>query len=89
MPPEDDPRLNPRNRCIHVGFLSIALIPLRAGEEILGLLHLADRRKDRFTPESIRFFEGLGASIGVALRSKRAEGGLRGKGGESVRGRRG
>ena len=73
LPPEDDPRLNPRNRCIHVGFLSIALIPLRAGDEILGLLHLADRRTDRFTPESIRFFEGIGASIGVALLGKRAE----------------
>jgi PAS domain S-box-containing protein len=73
VPPEQDPRLHPRNRCIHVGFQSIALIPLRAGEEILGLLHLADRRKDRFTDESIRFFEGLGASIGVALLSKRAQ----------------
>ncbi len=77
VPPEDDPRLNPRNRCIHVGFLSIALIPLRAGDEILGLLHLADRRTDRFTPESIRFFEGIGASIGVALLGKRAEEALR------------
>jgi diguanylate cyclase (GGDEF)-like protein/PAS domain S-box-containing protein len=77
VPPEDDPRLHPRNRCIHVGFLSIALVPLRAGQEILGLLHLADRRKDRFTPESIRFFEGLGASIGVALLGKRAEEALR------------
>ena len=72
-PPEEDPRLHPRNRCIHVGFLSIALVPLRAGAEILGLLHLADRRKDRFTPESIRFLEGLGASIGVALAQKRMQ----------------
>ena len=77
VPPEDDPRLNPRNRCIHVGFRSLALVPLRAGDEILGLLHLADRRPDRFTPESVSFFEGLGASIGVALSRKRAEQALR------------
>ena len=77
VPPEKDPRLHPRNRCIHVGFQSIALTPLRAGEEILGLLHLADRRTDRFTPESIAFFEGLGASIGVALLNKRAEAEIR------------
>jgi PAS domain S-box-containing protein len=75
--PEDDPRLNPRNRCIHVGFRSIALIPLRAGEKILGLLHLGDRRTDRFTAESIGFFEGLGASIGAALAQKRVQEALR------------
>jgi PAS domain S-box-containing protein/putative nucleotidyltransferase with HDIG domain len=73
LPPEEDPRLHPRNRCIHVGFQSIALVPLRAGNEIVGLLHLADRRKDRFTAESIRFFEGVGASIGVALLHRQAE----------------
>jgi PAS domain S-box-containing protein len=77
IPEADDPRLHPRNRCIHVGFRSLALVPLRAGDEILGLLHLADRRTDRFTPESIAFFEGLGASIGVALREKRAQDALR------------
>ena len=76
-PPEEDPRLHPRNRCIHVGFLSIALVPLRAGAEILGLLHLADHRKDRFTPESIRSFEGIAAGIGVALLRKQAEEALR------------
>lgn len=72
-PPEEDPRLHPRNRCIHVGFRSLALVPLRTGEEILGLLHLADRGTGRFTPESVAFFEGLGASIGVALLHKQAE----------------
>jgi len=77
VPPEDDPRLHPRNRCIHVGFLSIALVPLRDGQEILGLLHFADRRTDRFTPESIRFLEGLGASIGGALAQKRVQEELR------------
>ena len=73
LPPGEDPRLHPRNRCIHVGFQSIALVPVRAGEEILGLLHLAARRKDRFTAESMLFFEGVGVSIGVALVRKRAE----------------
>ena len=73
VPPDADPRLHPRNRCIHVGFLSLALIPIRSGGEILGLLHLADRHQDRFSPENIRFFEGIGLSIGGALARKQAE----------------
>ena len=73
VPPELDFRVHPRNRCIHVGFLSLALIPLRAGPEILGLLHLADRTPDRFTAESVRFFEGIGASIGMAIQRRKAE----------------
>jgi len=73
VPASEDPRLRPRNTCVHVGFRSITLVPLRGGGEILGLLHLADHRVDRFTPEAIRFLEGLGASIGVALLHKRAQ----------------
>jgi signal transduction histidine kinase len=73
VPPDADPRLHPRNRCIHVGFLSLALIPVRAGGEVIGLLHLADSHPDRFTPEAIRLFEGIGISIGVALSRKQAE----------------
>jgi PAS domain S-box-containing protein len=69
----DDPRLRPRDRCVHEGFLSVALIPIRAGERMIGLLHLNDRRKDRFTPETIRFFEGLTATLGIAVERKRAE----------------
>ncbi|MBI5805368.1 PAS domain S-box protein [candidate division TA06 bacterium] len=73
VPPDADPRLNPRNRCIHVGFLSLALIPIRTGAETIGLLHLADRHPGRFTPEGIRLFEGIGVSIGVALARKQGE----------------
>jgi len=77
VPPEDDPRRHPRNRCIHAGFRSLALVPLRAGDEILGLLHLGDSHTDRLPLEWIPFFEGLGASIGVALHAKQAEDALR------------
>ncbi|MCE5263441.1 MAG: response regulator [Deltaproteobacteria bacterium] len=64
---DQEPRLNPRNRCIHEGFRSVALIPIRASRQIVGLLQLNDRDKDCFTPDMIRFFEGLGSSIGIAL----------------------
>ena len=70
---QNDPRIQPRNRCIHEGFLSVALIPVRADQQMIGLLHLNDRRKDRFTLEMIHFFEGLAASFGIAVRRKQAE----------------
>ncbi len=76
LAPEADPRTNPRNRCIHAGYQSVALIPLRSDDEVLGLLQLNDRREGQFTPELIRFFEGLATSIGIALKRKRAEEGL-------------
>ena len=73
VPTDEDPRVRPRNHCTREGYRSIAAVPLRGGDEILGLLHLADHRAGRFTPEAVRFFEGLGASIGVALLHKRAQ----------------
>jgi hypothetical protein len=73
LPADQDPRLHPRNNCIHKGYLSVALIPIRANKEIVGLLQLNDRKKDCFTLEMIHFFEGIAASIGVALMRKQAE----------------
>ncbi|MFA5374824.1 MAG: PAS domain S-box protein [Dehalococcoidia bacterium] len=71
--PEQDTRLHPRNRCIQEGFQSVAIIPIRSGKEIVGLLQLNDRRKGCFTPEMMQFFEGIAVSIGVALARRRAE----------------
>ena len=61
-----------RNRCNGEGYESVALIPLRYENEIIGLLQLNDTRKDMFTSELVVFFEGLGAGIGVAIARKRA-----------------
>jgi hypothetical protein len=65
---------HPRGNCVRQGYLSIAMIPIRARGKIVGLLQLNDRRKNRFTLSTIRFFEGIGASIGVALVRKQEEG---------------
>ncbi|VFQ43052.1 response regulator [Desulfoluna butyratoxydans] len=67
----------PRNLCSVQGFQSVALIPLKADEQILGLLHLGDSRPGCFNREMIHFFEGLGTSIGIALAKNRVEGALR------------
>jgi PAS domain S-box-containing protein len=73
LPADQDPRLHPRNRCIHEGFRSVALIPIRANQEIIGVLQLNDRKVDSFTLDMIHFFEGISSSIGVALARKHAD----------------
>lgn len=77
LPADQDPRLHPRNRCIHEGFQSVALIPIRIDNEIIGLLQLNDRRKGCFTLEMVQFFEGLASSFGVALQRLKEERALR------------
>jgi signal transduction histidine kinase/PAS domain-containing protein len=66
-----------RNRCENFGYKSIGLIPLRSGEQIVGILQLNDQRENVFSPEVISFFEGLGANIGIALMRNKAENELR------------
>ena len=65
------------NRCSRDGDESIALIPLRAGADIIGLIQLCDHRKGLFTRETIEFLEGLSASIGIAVARRRAVEALR------------
>ncbi|MHC4583858.1 MAG: histidine kinase, partial [Planctomycetota bacterium] len=71
--PQEDLQVPTRNRCNEAGYESVALIPLRSGDEIVGLLQLNDTRKERFTSEMVRFFEEIGASIGIGLARIRAE----------------
>jgi PAS domain S-box-containing protein len=62
-----------RNRCNSSGYESVALIPLRSGSEIIGLLQLNDHRTDIFNDSIIPFFERLGSSIGMAIMRNKAE----------------
>jgi PAS domain S-box-containing protein/putative nucleotidyltransferase with HDIG domain len=69
---EEERQVRTRNRCNSEGYESVALIPLRSGEEIIGLLQLNDSRQNLFTLGMIRFLEGIGASIGVAVARRRS-----------------
>ena len=66
-----------RGRCGADGYESIALIPLKAGEERLGLLQLNDKCAGRFTLEKILLWEDLANHLAVALTKFRAEETLR------------
>ena len=78
LPPDQDPRLHPRNLCAYEGYASMALVPIRDTSGIVGLLHLNDRRKGRFSAETVELLEGIAAHIGAALLRKQAEQQLRG-----------
>lgn len=56
-----------RNYCNQAGYESVALIPLRSGQEMIGLLQLNDKRRGQLSLDFIQFMEEVGASIGIAL----------------------
>ena len=79
---ETDRQSRTRNRCNGEGYESVALIPLHAGQERLGLLQLNDRRKGLFSAgshravgEACRLF---GRGPGEVPLGRRAEKGARG-----------
>ena len=65
------------NRCNGAGYESVALIPLRAGDERLGIVQLNDPGKGRFTPEAIALWERLAGYLAVAIAKAQAEEALR------------
>ncbi len=73
LPENQDPRIHPRNVCIHQGYASLALVPLRANRRIIGLLQLNGRRKGQFTLEVIELLEAIAAGIGEVLLRRRTE----------------
>jgi putative nucleotidyltransferase with HDIG domain len=71
--PDKDRPPGGRTRCRMEGYQSVALIPLKAEDNTVGLLHLCDQNQGRFTEDFIQFIEGIGQSIGAILARKKAE----------------
>ncbi|MEI6211458.1 MAG: PAS domain-containing protein [bacterium] len=77
LPAEKDFRLQPRNRCVHQGYASFALVPIRNMERIVGLLQFNDRRKGCFTAGTMEILENIASHIGAALMRQETEASLR------------
>ena len=77
LPPDQDPRFNPRNQCMHQGYASLALVPIRNKDSIIGLIQFNDHRKNCFSLAAIEQFESIAANIGEALLRMKAEDALR------------
>jgi CheY-like chemotaxis protein len=73
---EADRLARTRNTCNTEGYESVALIPIRMGYEVFGLIQLNDTAPGRFDLETIRFLESLGKMIGVVLARVYASAGL-------------
>ncbi len=56
-----------RQRCHLEGYRTAALVPIKSGDAIIGLLQLADPRPNKLGEADIAFLEQLGHSIGVAV----------------------
>ncbi len=64
---EEDRQATTRNLCNSEGYESVALIPVRAANETIGLLQFNDMRENMFDLELIQFYESVAASIGIAF----------------------
>ena len=63
-----------RGNCIKKGFLSIAVVPVRYQDEVLGAIHLADFKKDMLLLPKIQFIEStIAPLIGEAIQRFNAE----------------
>jgi len=74
---DNDDRLNTRKQCSLHGYESVALIPIRGNDKIVGLIQFNDHRKDVFNSNNVEFLEGIALYIGTALLRKQAEERLR------------
>lgn len=70
---ESEHHSHARNRCHREGYESVALVPLRYGQETLGLFQFNDKRKGRFSSECVAVLERLAASTAIVLSHRDAE----------------
>ena len=74
LPGADDPRFHPCNTCIHSGYASVAIVPIRKSQQgIVGTLQVNAFRKNCFTPDIMKSLELIGGQIGEALMRRHAE----------------
>ena len=64
---ENDRMANTRNRCNTRGFESVALIPLKHEDKILGLLQFNDKSAGLFTKKSIEKLESVAQSLAAVI----------------------
>ncbi len=62
-----------RNVCNQTGYESVALIPIRLGTHIMGLIHLADHKENILPLDSVKILEKASTALGIGIRRTLAE----------------
>jgi PAS domain S-box-containing protein len=62
-----------RNTCNEFGYESVALIPIRLDERLLGLIHVADTRENMVPPQMVRMLEDAAMELGAAIERLKAQ----------------
>ena len=66
-----------RNICNKEGYESVALVPFRSGDRILGLIHVADHRETMVPLKMVEQLESVAMQLGTAFQRANAEDALR------------
>jgi Signal transduction histidine kinase len=74
---EADRQARTRNRCNGEGYESVALIPLKLGGSIYGLLQFNSRREERYSARLIARLEDLAGGLAMAIAGREAVAALR------------
>jgi PAS domain S-box-containing protein len=56
-----------RNVCNQFGYESVAVVPIRSGNRILGLVHVADQKEGMVPLESVQMLERAAIQLGTAI----------------------
>jgi len=56
-----------RGNCIKQGFMSLGIIPVKHGQQIIGLIHIADKESGKLSSKKIEFIESLSSLVGTAI----------------------
>jgi len=67
LTPDQDPRFHPRNTCIHRKYGSMAIIPIKYENRIVGTLQINEHKTNAFSNDMVLFLEDICLSIGSAL----------------------
>jgi len=62
-----------RNVCNRFGYESVALVPIRSGDRIIGLIHVADPREDAIPRDLVKIMEWAALELGTAIRRVQAQ----------------
>ena len=65
--PEEIKKSFTRTNCQNTNYRSVALVPIKNKEEVIGLIQINDKRTNIFSDGIIRLIESVGSSIGISF----------------------